>query len=91
MIHGWAKPPKKMPPARTLLFRYALMAIGFWILTYVVYGPLAYSTGGLYGFGFVLILWIIGFGIWYFDPITRRRRAAIRKFERHHSLSAWLK
>lgn len=91
MIHDWAKPPKKMPAARILLFRYALMAVGFWILMYVVYGPLAYSTAGLYGFGFVLILWIIGFGIWYFDPITRRRRAAVRTFKKRHSLSAWLK
>ena len=91
MIHGWAKPPKKMPPARILLFRYGLMAIGFWILMYLVCGPLAYSTGGLYGFGFVFILWLIGFGIWYFDPITRRRRAAIRTFKRRHSLSGWLK
>jgi hypothetical protein len=28
MIHDWAKPPKKLPPARILLFRYGMMAIG---------------------------------------------------------------
>ena len=51
------------------------MAIALWIWVYILYGPDVFGIGGLYGFGFVLILWAIGFAIWYFDPITRRRRA----------------
>jgi len=71
MMRDWFSPPKKV--AAGWQYRLAFLIIGTWFVSYLLMGSAVFSTGGPSGFGFVVLLWIGGFALWYFDP--RRRKS----------------
>ena len=72
MMRDWFAPPKTVAPGWPK--RLLVMIVGVWFVAYLLDGPMIFGIGGLVGFGFVVLLWIGGFSLWYFDPRTRERR-----------------